>query len=249
MMRHRVDEDDPGGSDQKVERPKPSPPSWIQAGEWVEWFGVARLVTSAVAVVVVCAGAWWLVRSPTPPPAAALPFASGSLPATVTLPTPTSTSPRSSHDAAAPQPVLVVVHVAGAVARPGIYELGDRSRVADAVDAAGGLVDGADSDRINLAAMVVDGTRIHVPVEGEEVLWPEAEPDPVDGSSVLVGPFYLNSADIAELDALPGVGPATAAAIVTDRERNGPFVSVADLARVPGIGPAKLSALDGMVTT
>ena len=77
----------------------------------------------------------------------------------------------------------------------------------------------------------------------------EPAPAPASGSEALTGPVDVNRASAAELDALPGVGPATAAAIVTDRERNGPFVGVDDLERVPGIGPAKLAAIRDLVTT
>ncbi len=102
---------------------------------------------------------------------------------------------------------------------------------------------------MNLAAVVVDATRIYVPVVGEEV-----PPEVVVGSgsglaSIPTGPVDVNRATADELDELPGVGPATALAIVTERERNGPFVDVDDLDRVPGIGPAKLEALRDLVTT
>jgi competence protein ComEA len=142
-----------------------------------------------------------------------------------------------------------MVHVAGAVAEPGVYALGADARVRDAIVAAGGPAETADWDSLNLAASLADGTRVYVPTVGEVVPPPvtTAPVGPVE--SVIAGPIDVNLARADELDALPGVGPATAAAIVTERERNGPFVDVDDLDRVPGIGPAKLEALRGLVTT
>jgi competence protein ComEA len=142
----------------------------------------------------------------------------------------------------------VSVHVAGAVARAGVYELEPGSRVHAAIAAAGGATSDADADALNLAAEVVDGSRVYVPVVGEE-LPPIAEPVGGDEPAGPPAAVDVNRATAAELDVLPGVGPATAAAIVTERERNGPFVSVDDLERVPGIGPAKLDALRELVVT
>jgi len=220
--------------------------------DWVEWFGVARMATSAVAVVVVCVGGWWLVRTPPPPPESSLPVAAAEVATgAATLPPP-STTPvvmvAEGDDGAS----SVVVHVAGAVLVPGVFELPAASRVADAIDRAGGPSDDAEVGALNLAAPLVDGTRVYVPVVGEEV--PPAVDTPVADSETgeaaePLGPVDVNRATAVELEALPGVGPATAAAIVTERDRNGPFVSFADLERVPGIGPAKLAALDGMVAT
>lgn len=145
-----------------------------------------------------------------------------------------------------PSPSLATVHVAGAVAHPGLYSLPAGSRVADALVAAGGPAQGADSQRLNLAAPLADGERIWVPREGEGAPAEGPAPAGADGSSQ-PGPLDLNRATLAELDTLPGVGPATARAIVAHRERNGPFRSVSELTRVPGIGPAKLEVLRPLV--
>jgi competence protein ComEA len=139
----------------------------------------------------------------------------------------------------------VVVHVAGAVLTPGVYELDAGARVDDAVRTAGGPRSDAELDGLNLAAVVVDGQRVYVPVLGEIDLATVAEGTAAEAA---VGPVDLNSATVEQLDALPGVGPATASAIVDDRERNGPFATVDDLDRVPGIGPAKLGAIRDLVT-
>ncbi|MEY4174789.1 MAG: hypothetical protein RI900_1954, partial [Actinomycetota bacterium] len=96
-------------------------------------------------------------------------------------------------------------------------------------------------DAINLAARLLDGQRVYVPRVGEAV-------PPGAGPEAPSGPLDLNSATEEQLDDLPGVGPATAAAIVAHRDSNGPFGSVDDLGEVRGIGPAKLDALRGLVT-
>ncbi len=117
----------------------------------------------------------------------------------------------------------------------------------DAVVAAGGPAPDADWNALNLAAVVVDGTRVYVPAVGEEVVG--VAPVGAGDGAQPVGPIDVNRATVEQLETLPGVGPATATAIVTERERNGPFVNVDDLDRVPGIGPAKLAALRDLVTT
>jgi competence protein ComEA len=144
----------------------------------------------------------------------------------------------------------VVVHVAGRVSDPGVYELRPGDRIVDAVAAAGGATPDADLDGLNLAASIADGQRIYVPAHGEidPASVPTGAPVPPDGLGAGSGPVDLNSATTEQLETLPGVGPATAAAIVDDRDRNGPFASVDDLERVPGIGPAKLDAIREQVT-
>lgn len=225
---------------------RPIPPRSLaeRARAWIEWFGVARLIAASIATVVVCAGGYWLVSSPSPPTEASLPRAQAS----------SAVAASSTVSMAAPQPdattvpTSVVVHVAGSVAAPGVYELPAGSRVRDALAAAGGVLADADPDALNLAALVIDATRVYVPAVGEEVPAELAAP-PVAPAAVPSGPVDVNRATAEQLDALPGVGPATATAIVTERERNGPFLTVDDLDRVPGIGPAKLAAMRDLVTT
>ncbi len=222
--------------------PRPVPPRspTERARAWVDWFGIGRLIAASVATVVVCAGAIWLVRTPPPPTEASLPRA-----------TTTSGAPSESVPAAIPPTTaaLVVVHVAGAVAEPGVYELGAGARVRDAVVAAGGPTETADWNALNLAGVVVDGVKVYVPEVGEDVP-PSLTAVPIpDGPGPPGAPVNVNTATAAELETLPGVGPATATAIVTERERNGPFLGVDDLDRVPGIGPAKLDALRDLVAT
>jgi competence protein ComEA len=215
---------------------------WVASlADWIAWFGPGRLVTSAIAVIIVCGGVFWLVRSTPPSTEAGLPVAtsivssSSTVQADVTPAVPEVSGP-------------VSVHVAGAVERAGVYELEPGSRVYAAIAAAGGATSAADPDALNLAAEVVDGSRVYVPVVGETLPAPLVDP----GSGEPAGPpapVDVNRATAGELDVLPGVGPATATAIVTERDRNGPFLSVDDLERVPGIGPAKLDALRELVTT
>lgn len=209
-----------------------------RARAWIDWFGVGRLVAAAAATLIVCAGAYWLLRSPLPPTEASLPLA------TTTIPAPSAVT-TADPDPAPAGPALV--HVAGAVIAPGVYELPSGSRVRDAIVAAGGMTSAADPNALNLAAVVADATRVYVPVVGEQVPAQVAIAPAI--SAQPSGPVDVNRAGVEELDELPGVGPATATAIVTERERNGPFVSVDDLDRVPGIGPAKLETLRDLVTT
>ena len=229
--------------------PRPAPPQRLGdvARRWIAWVGFGRLILVAVSVVTVAGGLFWLVRAEPPPVEASLPMASTPAPSVpVAVPeqaavsAPTDVPRRSAR---------VIVHVAGAVRTPGVYDLDDGARVDDAVRAAGGPIGEADLDGVNLAAPVVDGQRVYVPVAGE--VDPASVPSgvPLDGAGGAVpsGPVDLNSATVEELESLPGVGPATAAAIVDDRVRNGPFASVDDLDRVPGIGPGKLAALRDLV--
>ena len=189
--------------------------------------GWRALVLGALAVGVALGALWWLTRQAPVPVDAALPVVE---PGSVT----TTTEP----------PGPVVVHVAGAVARPGVQRLPAGSRVIDAVDAAGGLLPEADAGRVNLAAELVDGTQVYVPVMGE------SPPVPLGGGAAgpdAGGLVDLNIADLDTLDALPGIGPATATAIIEHRERNGPFASVEGLLEVNGIGEAKLAQLRDLV--
>jgi len=240
-----------GGFDDDVgqlPRPAATTPFGERVREWVEWFGLTRLLTSAVAVVVVCAGAWFLVRTPPPPSEASLPVANSSSGSTA----PEATLPVATAETGPASTIVddrVIVHVAGAVVLPGVYELGSGSRVDDAVRRAGGATGRAQLGRINLAAPLVDGDQIYVPEVGEDVPLPPVASAAAPSESTPTGPIDVNRASASELETLPGVGPATAGAIVDERDRNGPFSSLEDLERVPGIGPAKLARLVGLVAT
>ncbi|CAN5133398.1 hypothetical protein BH09ACT5_BH09ACT5_13210 [soil metagenome] len=142
--------------------------------------------------------------------------------------------------AAVPSGSVIYVHILGAVARPGLYELRDGDRAIDAVASAGGFLDTADQAQLNLARLLVDGEQIVVPVIGQT---PPAAPG--TSSNGLVN---LNTADAAALDTLPRVGPAMAARIVEWREANGPFTAVEDLMSVSGIGDKTFEGLRDLVT-
>lgn len=167
--------------------------------------------------------------------------------------------------AATPEPTSgpVIVHVAGAVAQPGVVELPANSRTVDAVQAGGGALADADLDRLNLAEPVWDGQRVWVPTIGAVDL-PEVleapRPTPTPNSSgridtgttalqriepVLIG---INSARQSELETLPGIGPSMASGIIAYRDEHGSFLSVEELLDVSGIGPARLEALRPLIT-
>lgn len=210
-----------------------------EARHWIAFVGPMRLVTGVVSLVALGVGGWLLVRAPAPP-------AESLMPRATPMSAPTSTGP-----------AVVVVHVAGAVARPGVYTLASGSRVVDAVTAAGGAVRGADLAAVNLAIVLVDTEQVYIPLlsrEGSRALVaPRLRPGSTGGAgggggSGPTAKVDLNSATAEQLDALPGVGPATAAAIVDHRTRHGPFASVDALLDVPGIGDAKLAALRDLVT-
>lgn len=217
---------------------------------WWAWIGPTRVIATAVCVAVLVAGGWWLVRSPAPATEATLPMASSGTatgPPIATL-APPVTIPTGS------EPIDLVVHVAGRVVAPGVYAFDRVPRVHDAIERAGGASDDADLDALNLALPLTDGQRLYVPALGEvdagAVLVPEPPAGTDDGAAedAPAGPIDLNRASADELERLPGVGPATAAAIVDDRDRNGPFATIDELDRVPGIGPAKLAALRDLVS-
>ena len=219
---------------------RPAPPRSLveRLREWVVWFGPGRLAATAAAVIAVVVGGTWLLQGSPSRAEDQLPFAtraSSSLVST-TLAVASTTSTSST----------VVVYVAGAVAVPGVYTLTAPGRVTDAVAAAGGAAAGADLDVVNLAATLHDGERIYVPEVGEIV------PTVVAGDTVVdslapAGPVDVNTATVDQLDVLPGVGPATAAAIVAYRDQHGPFQTVDQLGEVRGIGPSKLDAIRGLV--
>jgi competence protein ComEA len=231
---------DPSSPDDVALLHRPPPPrSWRERVEQLaDATGTtpARILVGGVLLTAVVVAGLWLTRPPAPPAEAALPFAS----TTVSLP-PAST--------VASEAEVLVVHVAGAVVVPGIHELPAGSRVVDAIEAAGGLAPDADGARLNLAAPVADGQRVYIPAVGEAAPPPVVGgADPSGPSGAATGPVDLNQADEAALDALPGVGPATAAAIIQHRQEIGRFTSVDQLLDVRGIGEAKLEQLRPLVT-
>ena len=153
----------------------------------------------------------------------------------------------------------VVIHVTGAVTRPGVVILGTGSRVTDAINAAGGAAPDADAEQLNLARVLTDGEQIRVPRVGEVLPDPAPQPAGAAGSGTSAasgrpdgggssGSVNINTASTSELEKLPGIGPALAQRIVEYRDSHGPFASVDALTDVPGIGQAKLEALREQAT-
>jgi competence protein ComEA len=153
--------------------------------------------------------------------------------------------------ATAPEAGAVLVHVAGAVRRPGLYELPAGARVADAIDSAGGPRRNADLDTVNLAQVLSDAMKVEIPTRGQAVSAPPspgATPGLAVGGTTSGGVVSLNSADLAALEAIPGIGPVKAAAILQYRDEAGGFSTVEELLDVTGIGPATLESIRPYVT-
>ena len=153
----------------------------------------------------------------------------------------------------------VVVHVIGAVSRPGVVTLPPGSRVTDAINAVGGASTDADTEQLNLARVLTDGEQIRVPRIGEVLPDPAPQASgaatpkasaaprkPGDGGAS--GTININTASASDLEKLPGIGPALAQRIVEYRDSHGPFASVDALTDVPGIGKAKLEGLREQAT-
>ncbi|MGE2835023.1 helix-hairpin-helix domain-containing protein [Mycobacterium sp. SMC-4] len=179
---------------------------------------------------------------------------SAKLPPVEAVPTSTGATP------AAPGPAEpVVVSVVGLVHTPGLVTLPPGARIADALEAAGGAVDGADVLGLNMARRVADGEQIVVGLEAppgqpgqmgssvvaESSATPSGLPAEKPGAATAL--VDLNTATVEQLDTLPGIGPVTAAAIVAWRDANGRFQSVDQLGDVDGIGPARLDKLRDLV--
>ncbi len=155
-------------------------------------------------------------------------FVRGISPKPVIAPPATSTTPVAA---------VVLVHVAGAVKSPGLYELPEGSRVADAIEMAGGPLRSADLDALNLAQIVIDGTRIEVLGRGAGKIG--AAPSAAASSATI----SLNLADQVTLESVPGIGPVTSAAIIAYRNEIGGFTSLEQLLEVSGIGPLTFESI------
>ena len=143
----------------------------------------------------------------------------------------------------------VLVHVAGAVRRPGVYRLREGMRIDDALRLAGGPKRRADLAAVNLAAKVEDGRQVLVPERARAGAPVSAASSTAAGAGTAPGgPVNLNTATIEQLDALDGIGPATAQSILDYREEHGGFGSVEELGQIPGIGEKRLATLREGVT-
>lgn len=143
------------------------------------------------------------------------------------------------------------VHVVGAVAHPGLYEIEPGSRVADALEKAGGATPAADLNQINLAAKLADGQQLVVPEAGASVAvgagGAGSGAGGGSGTPAVNQPININTATADQLNVLDGVGPKTAQKIIEYREANGGFKSAEELLEVPGIGPAKFEQIKNQV--
>lgn len=244
----------------------PPVPGWVPDGRpprGREWLAAVRadpgraggLALAVVAVLAILITVFTLVRAhPAPVVSAKLP----PVQAAADAPAPSGGTP--------PPQQQVVVSVVGLVNQPGLVTVAPQARVADAVQAAGGPVTGADTLGLNLARRVADGEQIVVGIAtpaghpvalgssagaGADTPVPDsggsAAGSDGGGSAGAAGPLDLNSATAEQLDALPGVGPVTAAAILAWRQANGRFTSVDQLGEVDGIGPARLEKLRPLV--
>ncbi len=168
----------------------------------------------------------------------------------------------------APTKAPIAVQVLGDVVRPGVYELPDGARVNDAIDAAGGLIADANTGDLNLAAKLEDGQQIQIGTGGSGSSITSSGPTNSSGTNPGAGgaPFTvlpttaspttsagnrvdINTATVAQLDALPGISPTVAQNIVNYRSENGPFSTIEDIMNVPGIGPATFDTIKNSITT
>lgn len=231
--------------------PRPEPPRTFLSHPALErlrdrWDD-PRMRIAALLVAALIAGLVWYqlgVQGRAPAAATTARRSPSAAASATTLPTSSTSEPQG----------LVMVHVAGAVAHPGVVRVRAGARVVDAVEAAGGGLPGADLDRLNLAAKVTDGERIAVAIVGV--------PAPVEAgtgsgttsagaSGDAGGPpalINVNTATETELEELPGIGPTLAAAIVAERERRGSFRSVGELQDVRGIGELRYADIKDLVS-
>ncbi len=146
----------------------------------------------------------------------------------------------------APTEKPVIVYITGAVPRPGVYALPKDARVQDAISAAGGFLAEAEKSQINLAALLEDGEKLDIPyLQGASPILATPGPTVIAVTTELIN---INTASLAELDTLPGIGPTTAQKIIDYREQNGPFINTEDIINVSGIGPGTYERLKDLIT-
>lgn len=225
-------------------------PSTVRGGRWrpspaAAAGAVGVLVVLAVALAL-RAGALDLVGTPVPDRPAVTPAAATGERAPATAPSSApSTAPSTVPGAGAGEDV--VVHVVGEVARPGLVRVPSGSRVADAVEQAGGAGPLADLTQVNLARTVVDGEQVRLPRQGETVPVPPAPAPGAPAAGAPAGPLDLNAATLDQLDGLDGIGPVLAQRILDWRTERGRFTSVDELGEVEGIGDKLLDRLRDQV--
>lgn len=180
---------------------------------------------------------------------------SPNLQATYTVPSKTGTLSVTPTQATVPTATphknkYIQIHISGAVCSPGVVNIEENARLADVIEAAGGLKDNCDLSFINLASFVSDGTKIHIPFKGETPFYlpPEQTPAQTTGVGDLWGEqgllkdkININTATVAQLTKLNGIGESTAKKIIAYREENGDFKKIEDILLVSGIGEAKFN--------
>ena len=186
------------------------------------------LIVSAIVIITIVAGAILLLETRPDPVAIAI---------NPPLPTLTPDPP--------PTPGLMLIYVTGAVANPQItVELPSGSRVQDALDAAGGISEDADRDRVNVTGILHDGDQVHVFAIGETSELAEVTLATPSGGELV----YVNTATLDQLDTLPGIGPAIAQRIIDYRTAHGPFADYDALGEISGIGASLLEGLQGLIS-
>ncbi len=136
-----------------------------------------------------------------------------------------------------PTHMPISVHITGAVLMPGVYDLAEGSRIADAIDAAGGFLPIADKEEMNLVALLKDGEKINIETRSYG-----------DTGSESTGRININTATLKELDTLSGIGPSTAQKIIDYRQENGDFQRIDEITNVSGIGPATYNRIKDLIT-
>ena len=192
---------------------------WLARYRWIIFLGIVGLVLTAVILI--------QVLRPSPQP--------------ILL----STATPQPASVATPTPYVLRVYVSGAVQYPDVYTLPQDSIVKDALQAAGGATEEADLERINLALPVSDGQQVHVPRLGDDTS-PVEPPSRLPAAASKVN---INTADLAALESLPGIGPSLAQRIIDYRQSNGPFTRIEDVMEVSGIGTATFEGIQDLITT
>ena len=192
---------------------------WPTRYKWLLLLGIVVLVLVAVILI--------QVLRPSPHPVR--------LSTSIPLPTQEAT----------PTAYTLRVYVSGAVHHPDVYTIPQDSIVKDAMEAAGGPTEDADLERINLALPVSDGQQVHVPRQGED----NPPVQPPSGQPATGGKVNINTADLAALESLPGIGPSLAQRIIDHRQTNGPFERIEDIMDVSGIGEATFEGIQDLITT
>lgn len=230
-------------SPQSESRWADSPPVAREADKSRKSGGILNYLLGALTTLAIVGGGQFLLRKPDPPPLVlhAPPTAAPTATAEPTpLPPPTATPPP------------LTIFVSGAVQQPGLYQVHAEARLSDAILAAGGLTAEAAHGQVNQAEKLWDGAHVRIPTLGEVAAAPAAATG-LAGSGAAAAPaaalvgagrININSASLAQLDSLPGIGPAKAQAIIDHR----PYASVDDITRVPGIGPSTLNQLRDLIT-